>query len=225
MRKMWRLFLIVALLSGFMMFTMAGCSDDDPVQPAENDDPPVLPADADALMAGFSMSCDDMDLELLTTLIHPDFKGMLTASTLAEWASAGSPLPFTYFERDTVVAIHENIFAGETGRRPSGYIVSPVNSIEVDLLTKLTSWEVINDDDENFGGLEGYWALFHLNISFYFPDGSRFSVQEDIEFYVVPVEIDGVVGWQLLGWRELEIFGVQKATESVTLGGVLTLYR
>jgi hypothetical protein len=150
---------------------------------------------------------------------------MLTASTLAEWESAGSPLPFTYFERDTVVAIHENIFAGETGRRPSGDIVSPVNSIEVDLLTKLTSWTPISAGDENFGGLEGYGALFHLNISFYFPDGARFSVQQDIEFYVMPVEIDGVVGWQLLGWRELEPNGVLKATESATLGGVLSLYR
>jgi hypothetical protein len=222
---MWRLFLIVALLSGFMMFTMAGCSDDDVTKPEDNDDPVVLPTDPDALMAGFSMSYDDLDLELLAALIHPDFKGFLTSSTLAEWQYAGAPLPFTFFERDTVMAIHENIFTGETGRRPSGDTVSPVNSIEVDLLTRLTSWTPISAGDENFGGLEGYWALFHLNISFYLPDGSRFSVQQDIEFYVVPVEIDGVLGYQLLGWREIEPNGGLKATESASLGGVLSLYR
>jgi hypothetical protein len=222
---MWGPFLIVALVCGFMMFTMTGCSDDDPVQPPDNDDPVVLPANPDALMMGFRQAFDDMDLELLATLIHPDFKGMLTASTLAEWASAGSPLLFTYFERDTVVAIHENIFAGETGRRPSGDTVPPVHSIEVDLLSKATEWEAISAGDEHFGGQGGYWALFHLNISFYLPDGSRFNVQQDIEFYVVPVEIDGVLGYQLLGWREIEPFGALKVTESATLGGVLTLYR
>ena len=221
MRKMWGLFLIVVLLGSFVM---AGCSDDDPTEPVD-DDPVVLPPDPDALMTGFVMAYNDMDQELFSTLIHPDFKGLLSSSTLDEWEYSGSPLTFTYFERDTVLAIHDHIFSGEIGRRPYGAPVPPVDSIEVAVIDKINAWGNIPPGDEDFGGHAGSWTLYNVVIHFNLPDQSRYRVQEIMAFYVVPVENDGVVGYQLLGWREIEQFVAGKATESLNLGDILTLYR
>ena len=206
---------------GFILLNL-GCNSDDPV-------PPLPPADfpanttPDILMSNFGTIYCEMRIDDFRNMLHTDFKMVLLPSTLQEWEQGGNPLDSEVFDRADEVRIHENIFRGNTGLDPDGVIIPPIDSIQVEHIQKVGTWEPIPDSDTHFGGFGGYWALFNVLISFNNPDQHSFEVRQEVEFYVVPLDDNGVTIFKLLGQRGLE--PVLKATDSVKFDSVKALYR
>lgn len=201
---------------------MAGCSnDDDPVIPPET---VVLPPSADLLISEFVQVYQGLDGERLAELVHPEARVFLLPSTLAEWAGGIHPLTFTYFDRDSLLAAHENIFTGLAGRDASGNTISPVDSINVDGFEKTGIWEMYPDPGGDFAGLEVYSVIFSVVLYFNNPDLHRFEVNQTLEMYVTEVVEGDPSGWQLLGWRGFDPVS-SASTESITWDFILCLYR
>jgi hypothetical protein len=199
--------ILLLLMALALMVGPAGCifsPDDDDGNVGGNDNALPYPSDTEILIANFKRIYTEMRIDDFKAMLHSEYKTVLLPSTLEEWNDAGNPLAEDVFYREDEINIHQNMFSGNTGLRPNGDTVPPIASIQVDLLSKLTSWELIPESHVHFAGQGGYWALFHVNLSFYLPDGSRFQVQQDVEFYVVPTDDNGRTKWLLLGQVGLE---------------------
>lgn len=216
------------LLSLLLLLMVAGCSDDDdnPVDPPET---VVLPPDQDALMVEFVQVYQDLDAGRLEELLHPEGRAFLLPSTLAEWEGSDRPLPPSHLDSDTLLTVHQTIFGGQAGVSPNGTVVPPVDTLNVEVFEKVGIWEWDEEPDEVFPGLEAIQCMFHMRLYFNRPDMSRLQVEQDVIFYAVEVTEGESQGWQLLGWRGLEIFAnvnaSTKATEEFRWGDVLALYR
>lgn len=218
--KKWGLILVLGLI--LCLGLVAGCSDnDDPVDPPET---VVLPEDPDLLMAEFVQVYEGMDGDRLAELMHPAAKVFLLPSTLAEWAGGNNPLSFTFFDRDSLLAVHENIFTGVSGRDAAGTPIPPVDFIGVEIFDKIGAWDIYEDLPEDFVGLEVYSVLYNVRLYFNNPDFHRFAVNQTVIMFVTEVEETDVSGWQLLGWRGLEPFA-RTATENTLWGDILCMYR
>jgi len=212
----------------FLLWTSAlvlttGCKDDNTVTPPP-DPKPVIIDDPDQLMQFFLTSYNEMDFDLYTALLHPDFRMMILPSTVNDWAGGDAPLAYPYFTRDETLAIHANIFSGNAGQTPLGSPVPPVATIDVDVLQKDGIWELISEADPEFAGQDGYWVAFNVLLYFNNPDNHRFEISQVIEFYVAPIDVAGQESWHLLGIRGLDSNKIL-ATENTHYCGLLSLYR
>ena len=151
------------------------------------------------LLINFGDIYEDMDAQAFASILHDDYKTILLPSTMEEWQAAGNPLAEDIFYRDTEIRIHENMFSGNTGVRPNNENVPPIDSIEVNYLTKEGTWNTIPETHEHFAGHGGYWAQYNVLIYFNTPDQFSFKVQQKVDFYVVPVTEGGQEIWKLLG--------------------------
>jgi len=158
----------------------------------------------DILIQNFETIYVETRIDDFRDMLHNDYKTVLLPSTLAEWEQGGNPLAEDVFYRDDEIRIHENMFSGNSGLSPVGVVIPPIDSVTVDYIEKAGSWEPIPDGDEHFGGFGGYWALHHVLIYFNKPDQSRYMVEQDVEFYVIPTDDNGRTKWLLLGQRGLE---------------------
>jgi len=179
----------------------------------------------DILVQNFETIYVYMLIDDFRDMLHNDYKTVLLPSTLAEWQESGNPLSDDVFNRVSEISIHENMFSGQPGMSPVGVAVSPIESVTVDYMAKVASWEQIPEGDEHFGGLGGYWARYDILIYFNHPDQFRFMVEQDVEFFVIPVEEGGTTIWRLLGQRGLEPGGMALATEQISFGSLKALYR
>lgn len=215
---MWLPLLVAGLVLG------SGCSDDD----GDPVDPPVVvvgPETPIALMADFAAAMQAMEIDPLTDLVHTDAKVFLLPSTLQEWSYSGTPLDFTYFGRDSLLAVHANIFAGQVGRDAAGVTVPPVASLQISLLNQTEQWAAYADPEADFPGLEVQVGRFQVLLYFNNPDQHRFEIRCDVDFYATLVDEPNLTGWQLLGWREYQSNGQLQATATTAWGDILTIYR
>ena len=202
--KLKNLLCLMTLLA--LLVGSAGCifspDEKDPVDPPVTDLP--RPTTPDILMANFGTIYREMRTDDFRDMLHTEYKTVLLPSTLQEWEQGGNPLDSEVFYRDAEIRIHENMFSGNTGLDAAGVTIPPIDSIQVDYIQKVGTWEPIPDSDTYFAGFGGYWALFNVLIYFNNPDQHRFEVRQNVEFYVVPVDDNGVTIYQLLGQRGLE---------------------
>ena len=158
--------------------------------------PPALTPEQ--LLENFGEIYEDMDAQAFASILHEDYTTILLPSTMNEWDSVGQPLGDAFY-RDTEIRIHENMFSGNTGVRPDGRNVPGIDSIEVSYLEKEGTWNQVPDTDEHYANYGAYWALYDVLIYFNTADQFKFKVQQEVEFYVVPVTEGGQEIWKLLG--------------------------
>jgi hypothetical protein len=154
---------------------------------------------AEQLLTNFSDIYEEMHIEDFRDMLHPDYRTVLLPSTLEEWQAGGNPLAEAVFYRDDEIRIHENMFGGLTGTKPNNEPVDAIESIVVDYLDKAGPWLQVPETHEHFAGYGAYYALYNVLIYFVNPDQHQFKVQQDVEFYVVPVTEGGREIWKLLG--------------------------
>ena len=221
MKKIWAWLLVVAGLV-ICLSLAAGCSDDDnPVDPVTDIElPPVVVELADE----FSTLYEDMNSGRMAEILHEDAKVFLLPSTIEEWEGGDHPLDFQYFDRDSLLAVHENIFSGKSGVDQTGSAIPPVGSIRGGVFERVGSWELNEEEAENFPDLVVYSALHNVLIHFNNPDYHRYEISNDVFLFATEVDEPGLSGWQLLGWREMDPFFAQ-ATENTAWGDLLTMYR
>jgi len=212
--------LFVALL--FLGLGVCGCSDDEGSEAL----PPetlIYPSTPDKLMANYKAVYTGMMMDEFEDLLHPDFRMVLLQGTLAAWANSDAPLTPPYYDRPAEIAIHRNLFNGNTGLDTNGQPIPSVSSIEVVYLEKEEAWRLIPAGDPDFDGHDGYWAAMNVLIFLNCPDDHRFEVSQVIEFHVAPVDDAGQEKWLLLGIRETESF--TKAVEPAQFGHIKAMYR
>ena len=73
-------------------------------------------------------------------------------------------------------------------------------------MVQQVDWAPIPEDDLWFGGYNGKWAPYRVNIQFYNADLShKFEVQQRVNFYIAPVEEGGRTIYKMLGQRGLPL--------------------
>ena len=180
----------------------------------------------DVLMANLGQIYENMDAGSLDGLLAEDFQFIILPSTMTEWLNGGNPLSANTFDGADFGVIHGHIFGGSTGLDAVGNQVAPIGSLEVVILEKAAPWQMVPTDHEYFGGQGAYWAPYYILLYFNSADLFRFSVQQTVEFYVVPREVDGLPVMNLLGVLGHEPTAAQdKVSESVTWCRVLALFR
>lgn len=200
--KLNRLLMVMTLAA--LLIAPAGCifsPDDDPtIDPVVTELPPAKTKEI--LMSNFKKVYEDMNIEGFINLLDENYKTILLAETQDQWGWADD----FYFNYTDEVSIHRKMFRGDPGVDPNGNTVHPIASIEVDLLEQMVGWLDIPNDDIDFGGYEGQYAPFRVTIQFHDADLThRFLVQQQVNFYVIPVEQDGQTIWKMLGQRGVAV--------------------
>ena len=199
--KLNKILLLLALLG--MLVGSTGClfSPDDSEDPPPPDpgglDPATTP---DILMENFVKIYESMDSGDYEAMLHPDYRTILLQSTFEDWAESDSPLLEMYFDHDSEVQIHRNIFEGLGGVDETGKTILPIDSINVSIIEKLGAWKFVEDSEEYFGGRrpKAYFARYSLLMHFNKPDNSRFEVDQLVDFYAIQGD-DGL--WLMLGQK------------------------
>ena len=154
----------------------------------------------DILMSNFEEVYTGMLINEFTDMLHEDYQTILLSGTLEDWGWSDN---FT-FDKSVEVAIHTNLFGGASGVDSDGNPVHPIDSIEVDLLELQGDWDVIPLDDLDFGGYDGQWGNFEVFLHFWNADASHeYEVQQNVNFYVAPVVVEGRTKFLMLGQRGL----------------------
>ncbi len=175
----------------------------------------------DILMTNFKLVYEGMAPEAYASLLSPDHHTMLLQATIDDWAQSEYPLPGNSFDYAQTVAIHENIFEGLGGVNSQGLFVPLIESISISVLDKEDVWNLADPDDEYFGGRNAYFARFNVLMHFNKPDGSRYEVDQSLDFYV---EQDNDALWVFLGIRGFQSHGAL-ATAGVSYDEFLAMYR
>lgn len=200
--KLNKLLLVLTLAA--LLIAPAGCifspDDDGPTEPTDTG---VKPATTkDILMQNFEIVYEDMDIDGFTDMLHPQYKSILLPETQAEWGWSDD----YYFDYTTELTIHRKMFGGVQGLDSHGNTIHPIATIEVNLLEQQQAWLDIPDDDIDFGGFDGEYAPFRVTIEFFDANLShKFLVQQQVYFYVIPVEEGGRSIFKMLGQRGLPI--------------------
>lgn len=196
LKNLLLLFAILALLVG-----STGCifsPDDD-----EGETPPVveeLPPNTtpDILMSNFKVIYEGMNAGDYEALLHHDYRTILLQDTFDDWADSDTPLEQMYFDHDSEVQIHRNMFEGLGGVNEEGTTIPPIDSISVSVMDKEGIWAPVEDSEEYFGERGAYFARYNLLMHFYKPDGNRFEVDQTVDFFVIQGDDDM---WYMLGQR------------------------
>lgn len=162
MKTIMPVFLLMLVVA--VLLTVAGCSDDDPVQ--VKDLPPTGPATPAELMAQFQTAYENMAVGNFLALLDPDYRMLLSAETIEAYPDLGPFLDLDEEER-----IHTRMFSGENLTDPGGHLVPGVESISVNVLNQITAWAP-TDDELNFP--DSQWALFQIGFMWY--RGQQFSI-------------------------------------------------
>ncbi len=199
LRNMLLLLAILGLIAGSTGCIFSPEKDED-VDPTG---PPILPPNttADVLMSNFKTIYEGMNSTEYEEMLHPDYRTILLQSTFDDWEDSDSPLLEMYFDHDSEVQIHRNIFEGLSGVDEAGLVIPPIDSIVVNTLDKESAWEPVEESEEYFGGRGAYYARYRLVMHFNKPDGSRFEVNQTVDFFVVQGSDDL---WYMIGQRGTE---------------------
>ncbi len=191
---------LMMLLATFALLLVAtGCifSPDDSEEVIQ-DAGRTKPTTPDILMANFKDIYQEMDSGDFETMLHPDFRTVLLQETFEAWEGSDNPLTELYFDRDSEVQIHRNMFEGLGGVDEAGIAKPPIDSISVAVLDKDGTWEPVEESEEYFGGRGAYKASYNLLINFDTTENLRFEVDQRVDFYV----IQGSNGlWKMLGQK------------------------
>lgn len=197
--KLKNLLLLVAMLA--LLVGSTGClfSPDD----SDDDDTPVVPGipaatTPDILMANFKVIYESMESTEYEAMLHPDYRTILLQSTFDDWQDSDTPLTELYFDYASEVQIHRNIFEGLGGVDETGLVIPGIDSISVSILEKEGAWDNVEESEEYFGGRGAYFARYNLLMHFNKPDGSRFEVDQIVDFFVIQGDDDL---WYMLGQR------------------------
>jgi hypothetical protein len=186
------LFTVFALVAG-----LSGCifSPDNGDETPQDDGglPPAVTTDI--LMDNFKKIYEGMLYAEYEAMLHPNYRTILLNATIEDWQNSGTPLDQAYFDRDTELQIHRNIFDNLGGVNEDGEPVDPIESIKVIVLDKIGVWTNVNESNENFGGQDAYWNRFQVFIHFEQPNSKRFEVDQQVDFYAK--QVDGI--WKMLG--------------------------
>ncbi len=174
----------------------------------------------DILVSNFHRVYESMFFEGYESLLHEDHRTIVLQSTIDEWAGGDSPLTSLYFDRELAALIHQNIFGGMAGVGPYGNPLPPIDSTDIPVLDREGVWDPVESTVEYFGGFDAYYARYNVLLHFNKPDGTRFEVDQTMDFIVI--EDTGV--WKLLGIIPFENKSAV-ATENASYDGVLALYR
>ncbi len=193
LKNLLLLFAILALLVG-----ATGCI----FSPEEGEETPepvdTLPpaTNTDILMSNFEKIYEGMLYDEYEKMLHPSYKTILLQETIDDWENSGTPLDQDYFDRTVELEIHHKIFDNLTGVDEDGDSVDPIESINVLVLDKQGTWTVVEDSDENFGGLGAYYNQYEVFIHFEQSD-KRFEVHQNVDFFVV--QVNGI--WKMVGQK------------------------
>lgn len=195
--------LLLLIIIPALLAAPTGCifsPDDDPTPTVVTEDLPPART-PEQLLKNFRTVYAKMDATGYRDLLHDDYKMMLLPETKETWGWEDN----YYFDKTEEVAIHTKMFSGEPGHDAAGNLVHPIDSIIVDLLEIQGTWEKIEEADIDFGGYTGgKWANYELLIQFWDADRShKYEVQQDVNFFAVPVTEDGETIWKMLGQRGL----------------------
>ncbi len=196
LKNLLLLFAILALLVGTTGCLFSPDEPEDPVPPVEETLPPAVTPDI--LMSNFKIIYEDMDSGEYEDMLDPDYRTVLLQSTFDDWENSDTPLTELYFDHDSEVQIHRNIFEGLFGVDENGLTIPPIDSISVSVMDKEGAWDVVEESEEYFGGRGAYFARYNLLMHFNKPDGSRFEVDQTVDFFVLKGSDDL---WYMLGQR------------------------
>jgi hypothetical protein len=186
--KLSRLWPTVGLL---VLVAASGCifspKDDDgdtPPPPAPSYRAPTHP---DSVTLNFRDIYADMNIDAYRDMLHPDYKFILKPGSGDD----------EFYNYDTEVQIHDNIFASRPGG-PDGTI-PPITGINI-VMNALGAWQAISPEDANFGGVDGQWRQFNVEMVFTRPaPATTFIVEGESLFYVIPVQVEGRTEYRLYG--------------------------
>lgn len=199
LKNLLLMFGILALLVGTTGCLFSPDEPDDPTPPVDEGlDPNTTP---DILMSNFQIIYEGMDSGEYEAMLHPDYRTILLQSTFDDWQDSDTPLTELYFDHDSEVQIHRNIFEGLGGVNEAGLAIPPIDSISVSVMDKEGAWDNVEESEEYFGGRGAYFARYNLLMHFNKPDGSRFEVDQTVDFFVVKGDDDL---WYMLGQRGID---------------------
>ena len=209
------LFAVMAVL-----LAAAGCSDDDPVQVQDQDEPVAGPESPTMLMLQLMAAYETRIVNTYLDLLDPDFQMFLTDETREEFPSVGPTLDFTEEEH-----IHTRMFSGEAVVDPNGYLVPGVLAISVSRFLPLGDWSLTVAEDPI---QDAEWAPYQVLILF--DRGQNYStlkVEGMIKVYARAHETT-VAGkmetyYLLVGMTDFTYLA--KGTETTSWGDVKALYR
>ncbi len=188
---------LALLLSLLLMLATAGCifSPDEGDGPGgDTDDVLVYPNTEDKVLENFVIIYTDMLFDDFRDMLHVDYKTILLEDTINDWDLPANSV----FDRDLEILIHDNMFGGNPGRGSNGNEIPPLASIEVDLFDRMTPWADVPQDDVNFPGAR--MAKYTVKILFHDNSGTHaFSVIQEVDFFVVPVDDGGRTKFLLRG--------------------------
>ncbi len=218
-----QLLFVFALLT---LVTFAACSDDDPATPEPEDNTSIWPSlTPDIFMSNFKLVYEDMLPEEYESMLSPDYRTVVLQYTFDDWEDSDNPLTALYFDHEQTVGIHRNLFGNVEGEDERGMVVPPIESISIAILEKEGAWQVADDSIDYFGGRGAYFARYNLLMHFNKPNGTRFEVDQTVDFYVLQGVDDN---WYLLGidcspYRNKTT--APTGTDTVTYDGLHSLYR
>ncbi len=175
----------------------------------------------DILMNNFKLVYEGMVPSAFASLLSPDHRTVLLQTTIDDWAQSETPLQADYFDYTQCAAIHNNIFTHLGGLSSSGLMIPPIDSISIDVLDRQNAWSQADPDDEYFADRDAHFATYLVLMHFNKPDGSRFEVDQMLDFYVEQGD-DGF--WVLSGIRKFQSDDIL-ATVNTSYDEILALYR
>jgi hypothetical protein len=205
----------VWLLAG-LLAALSACSDDDPADPnggengdngGDGDGDYRAPLHPDSVVANFRDIYADMALDDYRDLLHEDFKFVLKNP-------AGA---LQHYDRDAEVVVADNMFSG----RPDAVYGFSISSIDI-LMAAQGSWQDIPGDDSQFGGSDGQYRPYAINLFFAREEGWSSMVAGQAIVYTAPVQANDRTEYRLLGIVDLT--GNKRASESVTWTSVKEPY-
>lgn len=187
-----------------LLLAPAGCifSPDEGGDGGGVDEPLPWASTPTILMDNFKTIYNKMLIDEFEAMLHDDYKTILLAETLTEWGWEAD----YYFNKSEESTIHRNMFSGNTGLRSDGVtVVNPIDRIDVQLLEVQEAWADISAGDQWFGGVGGQFANYQVRIFFYDAYQHAYEVNQSVNFYAIPVDVDGREKWLMLGQRGLSL--------------------
>ncbi len=193
---------IILMMSLILMFATAGClfSPDEGGDDGGGGDTGLpFPGNEDILMSNFQAIYTGMLIDDFRDMLHADYQTILLSATISDWDWA----PGATFDRDDEIAIHENMFGGNSGTDHTGTNVDPLDNIVIDLFEQIGTWTLVPENETQFPGTKK--ALYKVKIYFNDNTGTHaFEVDQQVIFYAIGVPDGGRTRYLLAGQRGIE---------------------